>query len=217
MKSIVAKGILLMVFSLFGAKSHASAETDFWKWFLANEAQLFSWESDREAVFNRLGAAMHKVHSDLTFELGPIVEGRREFVISAGGIKAGFPTVEALYRSAPTLKRWEWVKFRPRREPLNNIEFGGKSLQSKDVHFLLAHDEPKVGIVLFFDGYNEKEKTVFGQIGYLFLDEALGEYAVEMKVGFIEFQARDSKHFKHASPLDELPAKFDEFWAKKAR
>jgi hypothetical protein len=217
MKSIAAKGILLMVFGLFGAKSHASAETDFWKWFSANEAQLFSWESDRDAVFSRLGAAMEKVHTDLTFEFGPIAEGKREFVVSAGGIKAAFPAVEALYRSAPTLKRWKWVKFRPRREPLNDIEFGGKSIQPKDVHFLLARDDPKVGIVLFFNGYNEAEKNVFGQIGYLFLDEALGEYAVEMKVGFIEFQARDSKHFTNAFPLDELPAQFDEFWAKKAR
>jgi hypothetical protein len=217
MKSTAAKGILLMFFGLFGRKSHASAETDFWKWFSANETQLFSLESDRDAVFNRLGAAMEKVHADLTFEFGPITEGKREFVISAGGIKAAFPAVEALYSSAPSLKRWKWVKFRPRREPINNIEFGGKTIQSKDVHFLLARDEPRVGIVLFFNGYSEAEKTLFGQIGYLFLDEALGEFAVEMRVGFIEFQTRDSKHFKNAFPLDELPAQFDEFWAMRTR
>jgi hypothetical protein len=138
-------------------------------------------------------------------------------VISAGGVKTAFPAVEALYSSAPSLKRWKWVKFRPRRDPLSNIEFGGKSIQSKDVHFLLARDEPRVGIVLFFNGYNEAERTAFRQIGYLFLDEALGEYEVEMKVGFIEFQARDSRHFKNALPLVELPAQFDEFWAKKGR
>ena len=215
MKLATAKGILLMAISLFGVKSHASVEGDFWKWFSANEAQLFSFESDREVVFDRLGTAMQKVHADLTFEFSPIVDGRREFVISAGGIKAAFPAVEALFSSAPTLQRWKWVKFRPRRDSLNNIEFGGKSIQAKDVHFLLARDEPKVGIVLFFDGYSDTEKTLFGQIGYLFLDEALGEYAVEMKVGFIEFKARDSKYFEHSVPLSELAAKFDEFWAKK--
>lgn len=211
-----AKGLLLMFFGLFGAKSQASPEADFWKWFLANETQLFSWESDREATFDKLAAAMQKVHADLTFEFGPVVEGKREFVISAGGIKAAFPAVETLYKSAPSLKRWQWVKFRPRRNPLNNIEFGGKSASVEDVHYLLARDEPKVGIVLFFDGYNEKEKSVFGQIGYLMLDEALGEYAVEMQVGFIEFQSRESKYFPQASPLVELPAHFDDFWARNA-
>ena len=159
---------------------------------------------------------MHKVHPDLTFEFGPIAQGWREFVISAGGIQAAFPSVEALYNTAPVLKRWKWVKFRPRREPLHDIEFGGKAVQSKDVRFLLVRDEPKVGIVLFFEGYNEDEKNVFGQIGYLFLDEALGEYAVEMQVGFIKFESRDSKYFAQASLLDALPAQFDKFWAKKA-
>ncbi len=205
-----------MLFSLFGAKSHASEATDFWKWFSANETLLYSWESDRDTTFNRLAAAMHKVHPDLTFEFGPIAQGRRELVISAGGIKAAFPSVETLYKSAPALKRWKWVKFRPRREPLNDIEFGGKAVRSKDVRFLLVRDEPKVGIVLFFEGYNDKEKNVFGQIGYLFLDEALGEYAVEMQVGFIKFESRDSKYFTQASALDALPAQFDKFWAKKA-
>jgi hypothetical protein len=70
--------------------------------------------------------------------------------------------------------------------------------------------------VLFFDGYNQNDKNTFGQIAYLFLDEALGEYAVEMQVGFIEYQSRQSKYFQQASPLVELPAHFDEFWAKKA-
>lgn len=212
---VFAKGIFLMVFGLFGAKAQATPESDFWKWFTANESMLFSWESDREATFDKLAAAMQKVHSDLTFEFGPAIDGKREFLISAGGIKAAFPAVEALYASAPALKRWEWVKFRPRRLPLNNIEFGGKSIRVEDVHYLLAKDEPKVGIVLFFDGYNEKEKSIFGQIGYLFLDEALGEFAVEMQVGFIEFQSRDSKYFQNASPLEELPAHFDEFWAQR--
>lgn len=206
-----------MLVSLFGAKSHASAEADFWKWFSTNETQLFSWESDRDAVFNRLEKAMHKVHPDLTFEFGPVVGGKREFVISAGGIQAAFPSVEALHKSAPTLNRWKWIKFRPRREPLNDIEFGGKSVKSKDVRFVLARDEPKVGIVLFFDGFNEKEKDVFGQIGYLLLDEALGEYSVETQVGFIKFQSRESKHFAESSPLSELSLRFDEYWAKKPR
>ena len=205
-----------MFSNLFRSKPTSSPEANFWTWFAANEAQLFSWESDRDAVFGRLAEAMAKVHPDLTFEFGPICEGKREFVISAAGIKAAFPAVEALYAQAPPLKRWSWIKFRPRRPDLHDIEFEGKKVRADDVHFLLARDEPKVGIVLFFDGYSDTEKTTFGQIGYLFLDEALGELAVETQVGFIEFQARDSKYFEHASPLAELQQAFDDFWAAKA-
>ena len=50
------------------------------------------------------------------------------------------------------------------------------------------------------DGYADEEKNTFGKIAYLFLDEALGEYAIETRVGFIEFQACDSKYFPQWRP-----------------
>lgn len=152
---------------------------------------------------------------DLTFEFGPVKDGKREFVLSAGGIKAAFPAVEALYSKAPALPRWVWVKFRPRRVPINDLDYGGKKVRADDVRYLLAKDGDKVGIVLFFDGYSDAEKTTYGQIGYLFLDEALGEYAVETQVGFIGFDSRESKHFDRSHPLRELPGAFDEYFGRR--
>jgi hypothetical protein len=207
-----------MVFTLFSRNAEAAPEDTFWQWFERNESRLFSFEANQEAIFDELGSEMGHVNSDLTFEFGPVLpNGKREFVISAGGIKSAFPAVEALYKKAPNLKRWVWVKYRPRRTPINDIEFGGKKILAKDVHYLLAKDGEKAGIVLFFDGYNENEKATFGQIGYLYLDEALGEYAVEMQVGFIEFQPRTSKYFAEALPLKKLPSHFDEFLSRRAR
>jgi hypothetical protein len=199
-----------MVFSLLSTRASAGNEDAFWKWFAANEARLFSFEKNQNAIFDELGTQMSLVNADLTFEFGPVSNGRREFVISAGGIRAAFPYVEALYNKAPPLPRWVWIKYRPRRLPINDLNYGGKSIKVDDVRFLLAKDDDKVGIVLFFDGYNEKEKGVFGQIGYLFLDEALGEYSVETQVGFIEFRGHDSKYFAQSHPFKELPQQFDE-------
>ena len=80
-------------------KEHA-----FWKWFEKNQEDLFHFEKDREAIFDRLATALNKVHGNLTFEFSPVREdGTREFVISAGGIKAAFPNLEALHAAAP---RW---------------------------------------------------------------------------------------------------------------
>ena len=42
------------------------------------------------------------------------------------------------------------------------------------------------------------------------LDEALGEYDVETRVGFIEVQGQNSKYFPGSLPLDELGSRFDE-------
>ena len=209
--------ILMGVFSrlLFAGDTKESV---FWQWFQQNEVRLFSFEKDRDKVFDDLSNAMKKVHPDLTFEFSPVLkDGHREFVISAGGIKGAFPSVEALYAAAPKMQRWKFVKFRPRRTPINDLRYAEKKVRAQDVYYLLFRDESpqKVGIMIFLDGYKEDEKkSIWGQIGYLFLDEALGEYDVEMKVGAIVFQSRESKYFERAHRLPELPKDFDDYFAK---
>ncbi len=71
-----------------------------------------------------------------------------EFVISAGGIKAAFPSVEALHAAAPKLPKWTILKFRQRRFPINDIEFANKKVKSSDVHYTIFKDDDpkKVGI-----------------------------------------------------------------------
>lgn len=187
-----------------------SPETSFWKWFGENERMLFDFETDQERVFNSLAGELDRVHPDLTFEFGPKKEdGWREFVISAGGIKAAFPAVESLFSMAPKLDRWKFTKFRPRRAPMT-IEIAGRSIAPEDVHFRLFRDGEKIGIMLFFDGYAESERNFFGNVGYLLLDEALGEYTVETQVGFIEFADRNSKYFDAGLSLPELASQFDQ-------
>jgi hypothetical protein len=212
--------LVLMGFFNLPLFAGETKEATFWRWFQKNESRLFSFEKDRERVFGDLAGALKKVDSDLTFEFGPVLsDGRREFVISAGGIKNTFPAVEALYSSAPKIDRWILVKFRPRRSPLNDLEFSGRKVRAADVHYLLFRDEnpAKVGIMIFFDGYREEERSVFGQIGYLFLDEALGEYDVEMRLGDIVFQARGSKYFEQARPLSELSKDFDDYFENRKK
>ncbi len=64
--------------------------------------------------------------------------------------------------------------------------------------------------MVFLDGYKDEEKSKLGQIGYLLLDEALGEYDMETKVGAVVFQSNQSKYFANAHPLPELPKDFDD-------
>jgi hypothetical protein len=201
----------LMVFNFFGCKDSSSKEAAFWKWFVANEARLFAFEKDQDAIFDELAREMHRVNTDLTFEFSPVENDRREFVISAGGIRKSFPAVEALFSSAPKLARWEWIKYRPRRFQIHDVLFGGTTVKADEVRYLMAKDGEKVGIVLFFDGYSEEEKSVYANIGYLLLDQALGEFSIETQVGFIEFHAQDSEYFAQSRPLDELPRQFDEY------
>lgn len=188
-----------------------STETQFWQWFQQNEDALFHFERDQETTFARLASALTQVDEDLTFEFGPIRDGVREFVISAGGHKRAFPAVERLYTAAPDLQRFTITAFRPRRQTISNIEYGDLTISAADAYFRLCKDEDpqKIGILLFLPGHSDDRKTDFGQIGYLFLDEALGEYVVELNVGFIEIMGHDSKYFDGAVPIQELAADFD--------
>ena len=182
---------ILSFTTIFGS----TPELKFWKWFESNNEMLFSFEQNQEPIFNKLSEAMSQVNPELTFEFSPIREnGKREFVISAGGIKSAFPAVEKLFESAPELERWSFIKYRPRRNPLNDLTYEGKSISATEVHYNLYNDEDenKVGIIIFLDGYNEEQHNIYGNLGYLFLDEALGEYDVETKLGFIEFRSRES-------------------------
>ena len=187
-----------------------SPQQVFWKWFTENEAELLDFEVgrelERERVFDRLQAQLRKVHPDLTFEFGPRGQ-RREFIISADGIKGAFPAVSALVSAAPSLDRWQISGFRPRHPPMT-IALAGKQVDPKDVQVSLLDNGKIAGIYMFIPGFSEKDAVQWKQIGYLLLDNALGEYDVETKVGLIEFLPPEEKSELERFPLTELPRLF---------
>ncbi|NVD98142.1 hypothetical protein [Massilia sp. BJB1822] len=204
--------LLLATASLLYGSASASPETEFWKWFQKNEAELFDFERNQEKMFDRLETEMQKVDSSLTFEFGPKQGSQREFVISADGIRSAFPSVEKLHATAPPLKKWKFIKFRQRREPLD-IDFHGISVKAKAVAVSLERDGAKVGLTVLIPGYTKEKHESFAGIAFLFLDQALGEFDVETRVGFIEVAA-PSKKYAQVQSLQSLPATFDGFFKR---
>jgi hypothetical protein len=197
------------MFGLF--KAAATPEQEFWKWFQKNETMLFNFEKDRESVFDQLSTQMKKVHESLTFEFGPVENGKRDFVISADGIKKGFPAVETLYASAPKLERWTFIKFRPRREAMD-IDYAGVSVKTGDVFCTVQPDRGKAGITVFLRNYRQENQKAYAGITFLMLDQALGEYDVETRVGFIQTKPFSDPSDLEKKPLKELTKVFDDFW-----
>jgi hypothetical protein len=191
-------------------------EKSFWQWFFVHENDLMHFEHDRESIFDALAAQLERVHPDLTFEFGPEENATREFIISAGGIKRAFPAVESLVAAAPELSRWKITAFIPRRPIGNIIEFGDHRIDPDDVQYSILRGENELGLYLFIPGYSADDHEL-GQIGYLFLDEALGEYDVEMKVGLIEMFPPEAGTPGPRYPLKELPAHFDQVYTKLRR
>ena len=94
MKQALLFAMALLSFPLF---ARDSKEVQFWRWFQKNEDTVFHFEKDRERLFDQVSTALQAVNPDLTFEFGPIRnDGKREFIISTGGIRSAFPSVESV-------------------------------------------------------------------------------------------------------------------------
>jgi hypothetical protein len=186
-----------------------SKERQFWVWFKQRQEMLFNFERDQERIFDELGSALANVSPHLTFEFGRVINGAREFVISADGIKSDFPAVEALAAAAPALPQWKVVKFRQRQTPIVELTFAGKAVKPEDVECCLLSNGRDLGVYLFFDAYSEEEADIWRHIGFLLLDQALGEYDVATKVARIEVFHSNAHPDALRHALPELPKKFD--------
>jgi len=192
--------------------TETTSQAAFWSWFGKHEPELFRFDPDqeieRESLFDQFAAELQKVNRDLTFEFGP--KGpTRELVISAAGIRSAFPAVVHLAEAAPALERWQITAFRPRRPPVYMIEIEDQRVDPKDVQFSLVDNGKMAGIYLFIPGFRE-DAVVFKQIGYLLLDETLGEYDVETRLGLIKMLAPETRTVGERHPLAELPTLFDQ-------
>ena len=197
---------------LWGKRPQTTPEQRFWEWFQSNEAALFDFEKDQERVFKQLLAQLRKVNPDLVFEFGPNNNGRREFVISAGGIRAAFPAVESLYAAAPALPRWEFIKFRPRRAAMD-ISYAGISVKATSVLVKITSLGAKADIILYFPEYSRASHNAHMGIAFLFLDHALGEYDVETRVGKIDVRPLSDAPADSCT-LEKLPVIFDNLLTK---
>lgn len=186
-----------------------NVQEKFWKWFVQHQDELLDFEADREQVFDLLAIELQKVDPHLTFEFGP-KEPKREFVISAGGIKGSFSAVASLVNAAPPLFRWRVTAFRPRRTPLNTITFRNKQARPEDVQFSLLNNGKIVGLRLFIPSFREDDAD-WKQIGYLLLDDALGEYDVESRVGLLKMYPPDASTTEKRYAFVDLPRIFDQF------
>lgn len=188
--------------------SQGKKEDRFWDWFVKHNEIIFHFEKNQNKVFSDLAKALAKVNKYITFEFGPKKEGVRELVISADGIKQAFPFVESLHSKAPSLSNWKFTKFRPRRSPMD-LQFGDIYIKPSDVLVSLKKEAPLITITLFIKGAGEKNDHLYQRAAFIILDQAIGEYDMETKVGLIEVKPPHIPSATEKISLDDLPSLFD--------
>jgi hypothetical protein len=161
----------------------------FWIWFSGFSTQVSQYEEDRDRVFDALSSRLAEIHESLTFEIGPAINGRREFIISANGDKTAFPSVVDLTARAPDFEEWVVIPFRPPKDlsRFRKINYGGSELSVDDVWFTDEVEGETVHLEIFIRGLTENNHDQLAGAAFILLDTALGEYVVETRIGGIEF------------------------------
>jgi len=195
---------MLLALALVGQALHPdSAEARFWKWFAAHDAPLFAVQTAREPVCDDLAGELHRVDPNLTFEFGPVRGGKREFVISAGGIAKSFPAVVALAKAAPPMKHWKVTPFRQPRPEVTQVKVRGIAFDAREIEFLAAPGD-RTDLVIAVPGFKKTPDSTYETAVYLLLDGMVGEYTVETGIGGIEIVPMTNRPEGAWRPLTKL-------------
>lgn len=186
---------------------------DFWAWFVQNEERVFDFEKDQESIFRELHGKLRQVDDDLCFEFSNVIDGKREFVISAGEIRSAFPAVIELKEQAPSLQLFYVTAFRTRQPEILNVVINEIKVDSADVFVSIEKAERRHDVLVLIkgvDGASQERRRVLEQAMFLMLDEALGEYDVATKLGVIELADLDLHEHLPKVPISKLASVVDQ-------
>jgi hypothetical protein len=203
--------LLLLISSFISCWGSDVKISDFWDWFKSESHLYQDLQNADPNLFGRFSEEIKSINEDLVYEFSSNkIDEKYELYISAGGLEDLFPVVERVVEEAPDIPGWRIVKFKKRTD-LGGIKFEGRDFDVKDIKYhVLKSDEPgKIGIALFCDGYTEDEHDFFVNVGFVFLDAAIGEYDVTMKLSDIYFLGSESEHAEGSKPFGDFRFEFD--------
>ena len=193
---------------MFGFRKDPRKE--FWRWLASHRRDIHQEIKGPGAPTSHvwsileLGAKLQQVDPGLTHEIGMADSETIELIISAEGIKAVFPAVIELVKSAPRLDGFKITAFRPRCPDGLQLQIDDKLITDDLLTYRLVPEGDRLGLELFIDcALDERARTM---IGFLSLDQRLGEYDVATGLRWIEIACGKPPD---ALPIIGLAADFD--------
>ena len=218
MKKLLLKFILICFSSFFFLSAHAKDEDaiirNFWNWFKENQSVYYFDNSDlsQTQLKNKIYSfykQLKKINSKITFEFGPIHNGKKQLIITAEGQAANFPLVFRIVNQSPHLKNWQVIALRPAVKDFESLTLplDGKYVNINDFSYvsIINDDKKKVNIMLIRNDDKQWDNTA-KQVVFILLDRALGEYNTETKLDAVSFGERKKlKPEIKFLPLSTLP------------
>ena len=189
----------------------------FWEWFPTVADSLAA--SLRDGTFgDRIEKFQDTVRiGGLAWVFGPgESEGRFSFTISGEGQKAKQLLSHYWLQNSKDVPGWDFYSSRQPSSPelLENIEIqvGETAIDPGSLHIATEVDDEHevVNIKAWHDAFEQLEEDARFQILFLLLDEAIGEFGTQTRLGEIEFEKTPA-----AITLLELRSYLDWLWAEK--
>jgi hypothetical protein len=120
---------------------------EFWGWFRAHEADVWSVEGRDDDLMDEISAALCSYRSGLGFELSEEENGRRELIVSAMGDRSLFKAVDELIAEAPSSRRWKFTALKPARGFSFVFDGDGIRLEPETMVFDPLGSEERPGVL----------------------------------------------------------------------
>ena len=214
MKFLITILLISLSMNIFAKETQ---EQKFWKWFQKNETKLFHFENNSEVVLDEISTYLTTYKDGLTFEISVVIDGKREFIVSADGIREYFPDVEKLVASSPRMANWEIVAFRPRVNDYSKskLKYRGKEFDPSELWIKHSVEDGFFDLEVYYPNYTEEEKNIFISGIYILLDMALGEYDVVTGIRYISHNKLiDLPVESGLVPFSQLRDLYDQYHAK---
>jgi hypothetical protein len=207
--------LVLLALCSCPAKDKAPAVVDagpppFWPWFAQNEGRLVNAARNPETgtqIMEEISGHLEHAEPGLIAELAIDADPSRPcgVIISADGKRELFDKVRKVAAAAPKLEHWTVTAFRPRRDPSEELEIGGRTFTVKDFYFReLGKKNGKVDVEVAIRGLTPENHNEVVRAMFIELDTIVGELDAETKIGDLEFVPLPEKVPPELKPLTDI-------------
>jgi len=188
---------------------------EFWEWFSLHSDRLRSVEgnANKESLLDEIMHRLHAIDAGLYLEVSKPHGGVNDLVVTAEGMRALFPLVDAVIGRAPKLAGW---KFTALRSPMGfgfGLKMGPIRLNPDEIWFLpltVGAQQKHFGVRLAVDDIVSANAPGAANAAWILLDTVLGERRIAETIEHVEVEvlpdhARELGYFR-LSELEEYLA-----------
>lgn len=177
---------------LFGRGPAEPEIGDFWEWWPGNRdriATAITTNGFDGRLVNDISKAVQTVDPAMAWELSPGRTAEHAFCISPEGNAAIRPAALRWLAAAPAPDAtWEFHASKQAAPSLSRVNIGGASFDFAEMRAIASWDDvrQREDVRLWHPGFPSVPDNARIQVGFLFLDNLLGEDAVERWIGVID-------------------------------